>query len=109
MCGDSFPGQTCQQRSRGDVDRPLSFAPLTVISLGRRNHFKAVNDTLGHAVGDTVLSAIGARLTAWAGPRATVGRDRPALRLARSPNGPPPGRLRRCDGRAQQPRSISDR
>jgi diguanylate cyclase (GGDEF)-like protein len=36
--------------------------------------FKAVNDTMGHPVGDAVLAAFGARLTAWAGPRASVGR-----------------------------------
>ncbi|RPK37089.1 putative diguanylate cyclase YfiN [Streptomyces sp. ADI92-24] len=29
---------------------------------------------MGHAAGDTVLASIAARLTAWAGPRAAVGR-----------------------------------
>ncbi|MFF4148332.1 GGDEF domain-containing protein [Streptomyces sp. NPDC001698] len=38
------------------------------------DHFKAVNDPMGHAAGDAVVAAYGARLTAWAGPRAAAGR-----------------------------------
>ncbi|MFH9677443.1 GGDEF domain-containing protein [Streptomyces sp. NPDC017405] len=38
------------------------------------DHFKAVNDMMGHPAGDAVLAAFGARLTAWAGPHAAVGR-----------------------------------
>ncbi|MFF5435519.1 GGDEF domain-containing protein [Streptomyces griseofuscus] len=39
-----------------------------------QDHFQAVNDDFGHPAGDAVLAATAARLTAWAGPRASVGR-----------------------------------
>src|SRR3954453_3573565 len=46
----------------------------TVMVLVDQDHFKAVNDTMGHPVGDSVLATTAARLTAWAGPRAAAGR-----------------------------------
>ncbi|MEU5836359.1 GGDEF domain-containing protein [Streptomyces diacarni] len=46
----------------------------TALIMVDADHFKAVNDTMGHPAGDAVLTAFGARLTAWAGPRAAAGR-----------------------------------
>ncbi|WP_327436547.1 diguanylate cyclase domain-containing protein [Streptomyces sp. NBC_01201] len=57
------------------------------------DHFKAIDDTLGHAAGDAVISATADRLSAWTGSRAAVGRlggDEFALRCASAPNGARP-------------------
>ncbi|MFJ2745887.1 GGDEF domain-containing protein [Streptomyces sp. NPDC087440] len=46
----------------------------TAVLMVDADRFKQVNDHFGHAAGDTVLAAFGARLHAWAGPRAAIGR-----------------------------------
>jgi diguanylate cyclase (GGDEF)-like protein len=46
----------------------------TALVMVDADHFKAVNDTMGHPAGDAVLAAFGTRISAWAGPRAAVGR-----------------------------------
>ncbi|MEE1943285.1 GGDEF domain-containing protein [Streptomyces sp. TRM 70361] len=46
----------------------------TTVVMVDADHFKQINDRLGHAAGDTVLVALAARLAAWAGPHAAAGR-----------------------------------
>ncbi|MCX4766728.1 GGDEF domain-containing protein [Streptomyces sp. NBC_01275] len=56
--------------------RPTAFRPKSVAGqpLVQENHFKDINDMLGHPAGDAGLQATASRLRAWAGSRAAVGR-----------------------------------
>ncbi|MFF8939231.1 GGDEF domain-containing protein [Streptomyces paradoxus] len=62
---DSYTARARRLLSRRD--------DLAVVMVDQ-DHFKAVNDDFGHPAGDAVLAATAARLTAWAGPRASIGR-----------------------------------
>ncbi|MEV6841375.1 GGDEF domain-containing protein [Streptomyces sp. NPDC051133] len=62
---DSYTARARRLLARGD--------DLAVVMVDQ-DHFKAVNDDFGHPAGDAVLAATAARLTAWAGPRASIGR-----------------------------------
>ncbi|MEV7683211.1 GGDEF domain-containing protein [Streptomyces sp. NPDC088341] len=46
----------------------------TVVLIADLDHFKQLNDQLGHAAGDSALAAVSSRLMEWAGPRGAVGR-----------------------------------
>jgi diguanylate cyclase (GGDEF)-like protein len=58
-------------RARRLLSRHGDDATVVMVDADR---FKAINDAMGHAAGDTVLASIAARLTAWAGPHAAIGR-----------------------------------
>ncbi|MFF8919142.1 GGDEF domain-containing protein [Streptomyces sp. NPDC015032] len=63
---DTYTARACRLLARHGDD--------TAVVMIDADHFKAVNDDFGHPAGDAVLAATAARLTAWAGPRASVGR-----------------------------------
>lgn len=66
----SLPNRNAlHERLEGELDR----APCSLLLLDL-DGFKHVNDSLGHSVGDTLLAAVGARLTDIVGPDDMVAR-----------------------------------
>jgi len=59
---------TLEVERSGRYGRPLSFLMIDI------DHFKAVNDTFGHAVGDALLKEVAARLVNTVGRRGLVAR-----------------------------------
>ncbi|HEX6313006.1 MAG TPA: GGDEF domain-containing protein [Acidimicrobiia bacterium] len=61
-------------RVRAALDRPRGHDERVAVLFLDLDHFKVVNDGLGHAAGDRLLHEIGRRLLSVAGPGGTVGR-----------------------------------
>jgi len=71
---DPLTGLANRRKAQIEISRALEQAaeePVTIVSIDL-NRFKPVNDLHGHAVGDELLLAVGARLTNAAGPDASV-------------------------------------
>lgn len=59
------------ERLRLLATQPGAYSAVLLVDI---DHFKEINDRLGHDVGDAILVAFAQRLTAEAGPKATVAR-----------------------------------
>ncbi|MEP9400754.1 EAL domain-containing protein [Sphingomonas silueang] len=73
---DSLTGLANRQRMRLALEQALAQGGYdgTALFLLDLDRFKAVNDTLGHPVGDALLKQVAARLTACVGEAGLVGR-----------------------------------
>jgi diguanylate cyclase (GGDEF)-like protein len=71
---DALTGLVNRARMRGITEQALAGSAPTALLLLDLDGFKHVNDTLGHAVGDTVLRDAAARLASRLGNRGTLAR-----------------------------------
>jgi diguanylate cyclase (GGDEF)-like protein len=72
---DTLTGLANRTMLTSATERALSTSVgQTAMLLLDLDHFKDINDTLGHAVGDQMLVSVAERLTAQAGPNDLVGR-----------------------------------
>jgi diguanylate cyclase (GGDEF)-like protein len=74
---DGLTGLANRQRMRASLDKtlaPQSGSATTALLLLDLDRFKAVNDTLGHPVGDTLLKQVAQRLQRAVGEAGLVGR-----------------------------------
>jgi diguanylate cyclase (GGDEF)-like protein len=71
---DELTGLANRRRLEQDLGAALAAGDDPQVALLDINGFKAVNDQLGHSVGDRLLIAVGGRLSATLGARALVAR-----------------------------------
>ncbi|VVT23011.1 Cyclic di-GMP phosphodiesterase Gmr [Sphingomonas sp. EC-HK361] len=71
---DSLTGLANRQRMRLSLDQTLQQGATTALFLLDLDRFKAVNDTLGHQTGDSLLKQVAGRLQRAIGDAGLVGR-----------------------------------